>query len=109
MDFKLANVEDIPEGTGIIVSAPDGTEIALFKKGSEILALENTCPHQGGPLGEGTIEDGCVTCPWHGWQFDLTTGLCQNMPGEDVRTIPVEVVQGGIFLKDKSLFDDPHL
>lgn len=98
LKVKLAHVTDIPEEGGIVVTAPDGTEIALFKRSEEIYALENACPHQGGPLGEGTLEGGCVTCPWHGWQFDIQTGSCQNMPGEDARTIPIEVVNGEIFL-----------
>ncbi len=99
MATKLANVSDIPENEGLIVLAPDGSEVALFKCNGSVYALDNSCPHQGGPLGEGFIEEGCVTCPWHGWQFDLKTGACQNMPGEEARIIAIEVVNGEIFLK----------
>jgi nitrite reductase (NADH) small subunit len=97
---KLANVEDIPEGKAIIAKAPHGLEVALFKINGNIYALNNECPHMGGPLGEGTIEDCIVTCPWHGWQFDVRTGDCENMPGDDARKIELEVIDGEIFLKD---------
>jgi nitrite reductase (NADH) small subunit len=98
--LKLANVQDIPEGKAIIVKAPHGTEVALFKINGKIYGLNNECPHMGGPLGEGTIEDCVVTCPWHGWQFDVRTGACENMPGDDARKIELEVIDGEIFLKD---------
>ena len=97
--IKLANVNDIPEGKGIIVPAPHGQEIALFKIKGQIYALDNACPHMGGPLGEGEIEGCTVTCPWHGWQFDIKNGTCVNMPGEEAAAIPITVKDGEIFLK----------
>lgn len=97
MDFKLANVDDVPENKGIVVAGPEGLEIALFKINGEIFALDNRCPHMGGPLGEGEIEDCTLTCPWHGWQFDPKTGKCQNMPGDDARKIEINVIGNEIF------------
>ena len=52
--------------------------IALFNVNGEFFALDGICPHQGGPLGKGRIEGCVVTCPWHGWQFDVTTGQHQT-------------------------------
>lgn len=49
-------------------------EVAIFNLGGELYALENSCPHQGGPLADGWFEDGRITCPWHGWCFDVRTG-----------------------------------
>jgi nitrite reductase (NADH) small subunit/3-phenylpropionate/trans-cinnamate dioxygenase ferredoxin subunit len=49
-------------------------EVALFNVGGRIFATESTCPHQGAPLVEGWVEDGCLTCPWHAWTFRLETG-----------------------------------
>lgn len=95
---KLAHVSDIPEGKSIIVEGPEGLSIALFKLNGEIYALENRCPHMDGPLGEGDIEDGIVVCPWHGWQFDIPTGCCENMPGQDACKIPIVVEEGNIYL-----------
>jgi nitrite reductase (NADH) small subunit len=96
--IKLANKKDIPPGTAITVQGPDGTEIALFNIEGTIYALDNSCPHMGGPLGDGEIENCCVTCPWHGWQFDVKTGACENVPGESAVKIPIEVIGDVIYL-----------
>ncbi|HEV8051992.1 MAG TPA: Rieske (2Fe-2S) protein [Parachlamydiaceae bacterium] len=95
---KLANVDDIPVGKAIIVTIADGMEIALFNVEGKIFALENVCPHMGGPLGEGELKGDVVTCPWHDWQFDVKTGICINMPGDDSRSLPIEVRGNEIFL-----------
>ena len=49
--------------------------LALFRSGGELFALDGMCAHQGGPIAEGNVEAGCVTCPWHGWQYELATGI----------------------------------
>lgn len=95
---KLADKKDIPTGKSVMVKTPKGKEIAIFNIDSQFYALENVCPHQGGPLGEGDIEDSCVTCPWHGWQFDIKTGNCVNMPGEEATKIAIEVDGDSIYL-----------
>lgn len=100
MKIKLANTQDIPEGRAIIVRGPEGMEIALFKNEGEIFALDNICPHMGGPLGEGEIEGSIVTCPWHGWQFDIKSGACENMPGDDAKKVEITVIGDEIFLLD---------
>ncbi len=71
---KVSRVNDIPNGSGKIVEA-GGKEIALFNCDGKFYALNNICLHQGGPLGEGSLEGTVVTCPWHGWQYDVTTGV----------------------------------
>lgn len=72
---KVAKRSEIPADTGKCVEA-GGKEIALFNVEGKICAIQHVCPHQGGPLAEGGIEGKVVTCPWHGWSFDVTTGLC---------------------------------
>ena len=57
-----------------LVADVEGTTVAVFYVDGEYHALDDTCPHQGGPLGDGKVEDGCVYCPWHGWEFDIQTG-----------------------------------
>ena len=53
-----------------------GTQIvAIFRVDGALYALDGMCAHQGGPIAEGNIQDGCVTCPWHGWQYELATGI----------------------------------
>lgn len=70
----VANVRDVPEGGGLVVEV-EGKRIALFRYKGEFFALDETCPHRGGPLHEGLLQDGVVACPWHLWQFDLKTGV----------------------------------
>ena len=76
---KAANKNDIGDGKGKVVSL-DGNEIALFNVGGSFYAIDNTCKHKGGPLGEGELDQAQVTCPWHGWQYDVTTGACSTNP-----------------------------
>ena len=75
---RVASVADIPPGTGKELMA--GSQIvALFDVDGQFFALDGICPHAGGPLGEGELCGPIVTCPWHGWQFDVTTGQhCLN-------------------------------
>jgi nitrite reductase/ring-hydroxylating ferredoxin subunit/DMSO/TMAO reductase YedYZ heme-binding membrane subunit len=64
----------IPDKGARIVASPDGERIAVFRDGNEFGALTNLCAHQNGPIGEGRIIDGCITCPWHGYQYRLADG-----------------------------------
>jgi NAD(P)H-dependent nitrite reductase small subunit len=69
----VARVTDVEPGTGKAVVV-GSREVALFNAGGCFYALDNTCPHQGGPLAEGWIEGENVTCPWHAWTFRMTDG-----------------------------------
>jgi len=93
---KVAEVGDVPPGTGKCVEA-DGKQIALFNVAGAFHAIDNTCLHRGGPLGEGELEGTVVTCPWHGWQYDVTTGA--NLDDDTVRVARYEVkLEGGSIL-----------
>ena len=70
---KVAAVTDVAPGSGTCVEV-DGKPIALFNVGGTFHALHGVCPHRGGPLGEGDLDGATVTCPWHAWEFDVTTG-----------------------------------
>ena len=70
---KMATLEELPPGTAREVEH-DGRIYALFNVNGVVSAIDGICPHQGGPLADGFIEGTCVTCPWHGWQFDVQTG-----------------------------------
>ena len=72
---KVAKKSQIPEDTGFRVEV-GGKEIALFKVAGKIYAICAVCPHQGGPLDEGGLHGDQVMCPWHGWEFSVTTGKC---------------------------------
>ncbi len=70
---KATAASDVAPGTGQLVTV-GGKEIALFNVDGTFYALDNECPHRGGPLGEGDLEGCIVTCPWHAWQYDVRTG-----------------------------------
>jgi nitrite reductase/ring-hydroxylating ferredoxin subunit len=73
-----AKVSDVPAGAIKDIRVGEA-EVALANVGGKFYAISNTCLHRGGPLGQGVLEGSIVTCPWHGWQFDVTTGkVAQN-------------------------------
>ena len=76
---SVAKKSDIAAGTGVTVDV-EGKAIALFNVGGKFYAIDNTCVHRGGPLGEGSVEGTEVTCPWHGWTYDVSSGQCTMNP-----------------------------
>jgi|SRR3989344_3563309 len=97
MEINIGKVNDVEEGKGKVVEV-NGKTLALFKKDGKFYAIENTCLHRGGPLGEGELNDKVVTCPWHGWQFDITTGKSAMMPEMGVKSYKVEVKGNDVVL-----------
>jgi nitrite reductase/ring-hydroxylating ferredoxin subunit len=90
-DFiTVAQVQDIPPGTGRTVEV-SGVWIALFNVEGIFYAIDNACPHAGGPLGEGTLRGTVVECPWHGWKFSVVTGQRENNPNFEVPCCQVRV------------------
>lgn len=89
-------LDEIDEGCGRTVALEGAERIALVRHNGCISALANTCAHQGGPLGEGRIIDGCVTCPWHGWQYRPADGQSPPPFTERIATYRVRVVRGRI-------------
>lgn len=83
-------VSDISEGAAIIFEH-ENKKIAIFKSGGKFYAIDNTCPHRGGPLAEGHLENLEVTCPWHAWTFNLADGVCTTVPGARVKTYRVKI------------------
>jgi nitrite reductase/ring-hydroxylating ferredoxin subunit len=73
---RVANIADCPRGHCLELAVGERI-IALFNVDGMFYALDGICPHQGGPLGEGELEGSVITCPWHGWQFDVRTGCHQ--------------------------------
>jgi nitrite reductase/ring-hydroxylating ferredoxin subunit len=84
----VGQIEDIPEGEGKAVEVL-GREYAVFRDGGKLYALENRCPHAGGPLADGFVGGGFVTCPLHGMKFDLQTGQAAGGGGDKARSISV--------------------
>lgn len=94
-DFEVCRADELPEGARRTVRLGD-EEIALFNVGGNIYALENHCPHRGGPLGEGDLQGHVVHCPLHAWPFDLRTGVCTQFPNARVRIFKVRVENGAV-------------
>jgi 3-phenylpropionate/trans-cinnamate dioxygenase ferredoxin component len=86
----VAKVSEIPPGTGRTVDV-QGVWIALFNVNGTFYAVDNTCPHSGGPLGEGCLDGDVVECPWHGWRFNVRTGKRPGVPHFAVACCPVRV------------------
>lgn len=87
---KVAQKSEIPPGTGKVVEV-GGKTLAIFNADGTFYAIDNTCKHRGGPLGEGTLAGTSVTCPWHGWEYDVTSGACSMDPAIKVSTFEVTV------------------
>ena len=90
-------VADIPENRARIVCL-SGERVAIFKYDGKISAVSNVCQHQNGPLGEGKIVFGCITCPWHGYQYQPDTGASPPPFVEKVPTFNVRVKNGRVFV-----------
>lgn len=88
-------VGSLPDGQGRTV-AVEGHSLAVYNFGGTIYALEDRCPHRGGPLGAGVLQEGQVYCPLHGWGFDLRTGACRDRPDRPVRAYPVRTHNGRV-------------
>jgi nitrite reductase/ring-hydroxylating ferredoxin subunit len=88
--ITVASISELELGSCKTVEV-QGKVIALFNVGGRIYALDNTCLHQGGPLGEGRLEGEVVTCPWHFWEFNVRTGEKVGEPSLRVATYPVQV------------------
>jgi nitrite reductase/ring-hydroxylating ferredoxin subunit len=75
----VGRLDEFTPGRGKMVVV-DGRHVALFRLGNEFHALDNMCLHRGGPLCEGPIENNVVTCPWHGWSYQIQTGMMVQDP-----------------------------
>ena len=94
---RVCTVEKIPEKRAITVSL-GGERMAVFRYDGKVSALSNVCQHQNGPLGEGRIVDGCVTCPWHGYQYLPDCGASPAPFTEKVPTFRTRVIDGIVFV-----------
>jgi nitrite reductase/ring-hydroxylating ferredoxin subunit len=89
---KVATTQEVPPGRAKQV-AVGGCQVALFNINGTYYAIDNTCPHRGGPLAEGDLAEAEVTCPWHGARFDVRTGSHLSPPAaRGVTAFPVQVV-----------------
>jgi NAD(P)H-dependent nitrite reductase small subunit len=95
--IKVLKTEDLPIGKSAIVLVND-QEIAVFNYKDEYFAMVNKCPHKGGPLGEGRVQEGILVCPNHEWRFELKTGNSMQNPEMKVQVFPVRIKDEKIYV-----------
>jgi nitrite reductase (NADH) small subunit/3-phenylpropionate/trans-cinnamate dioxygenase ferredoxin subunit len=95
--IPVAEASEVPPGTSKVVVVA-GHVVALFNVGGTFHALSNTCLHRGGPVGEGELDGEVVTCPWHGWQYDVRSGENVLNPLARLQRYAVKVVDGHVLV-----------
>jgi nitrite reductase (NADH) small subunit len=89
--LRICGVNELPATGGMRVCTAGSSEICVANENGALRAIDNICPHRGGPLAEGSVEDGKVLCPWHAWAFDLKTGVADHNASEKVRVYPIRI------------------
>lgn len=98
-DIRLCSRSELPpEGEAKEFAVADQV-ICLATLHGHTTAMNNVCPHRGASLSEGTIEQGKLVCPWHGWAFHLTDGSADGMPGEGVQLYPLRIVSNDVLIQ----------
>ncbi|MBI1237853.1 MAG: Rieske 2Fe-2S domain-containing protein [Alphaproteobacteria bacterium] len=100
IDAGLASA--IPENRARVVTLSNGERIAVFRYDGKVAAVSNVCAHQLGPLGEGRVVDGCITCPWHGYQYRPEDGCSPPPYTEKIETYAVRLENGRVFVDPKA-------
>jgi len=96
--IEVAKTKDISPGQCTVVKVED-QEFALYNVDGKIYATSNECIHQGGPLGEGDLDGQVITCPWHQWTFDVTTGENTDDANAKVPCFPVKVENDTVYIE----------
>jgi nitrite reductase (NADH) small subunit len=101
----IGSITDIPRRGARCVNTPQG-KIGVFRTAEDkVFAIEDHCPHKGGPLTQGIVHGASVTCPLHNWVISLETGLAQGADEGAVKTIPIKVEGGELFIALDTLAD----
>ena len=95
---RAAKKRDLEPGKGVMIEA-GGRRVALFNADGVFYAVDDACPHRGGPLSQGAVDNGELTCPWHAWGFDVKTGACHTVPAAKIRTYPVKTEGDDVFVQ----------
>lgn len=98
---RIGDPMAIEDQRAVTVVLPRGDRVAVFRDGASVHAVQNACRHQNGPLGEGRIIDGCITCPWHGWQYNPKNGVSPPPFTEKIDTFDVRMTDGSLYVSAK--------
>lgn len=114
---KVAQLDQLPPG-GRKLCTVANRRIALFHLDGAIYAIDNHYTHRDGPVGAGELKETVITCPWHGWRFNVTTGRCLEPSGAKLRRYPVHVNGNDILVdiaetesheRDESIYSGTHV
>jgi nitrite reductase/ring-hydroxylating ferredoxin subunit len=97
--IRIAATSDLPAPGKVKEFLAGGRFICVANLDGEICATDNVCPHWGGPLGQGTIENGKLICPWHSWDYDLKTGATSRKANVRLTIIKVRIQGDNVFVE----------
>ncbi|MBD2614140.1 MAG: Rieske 2Fe-2S domain-containing protein [Nostoc sp. GBBB01] len=95
---KVATIEQVPE-LGVLAVQLTGTSLILYRQGVTFKCYRNACTHLGNPLEDGKVENGIITCPFHGFEYNLETGKCLTVPDISLQSYPVKIKGDNIFVR----------
>ena len=95
---KVTTQNNLPQNNTAQDFICDGRPICIANAWGKFTAMDNICLHQGGSLGQGTVENGKVICPWHGWAWDPKTGVAVDHPDQKLKTYALKVENGDVFI-----------
>jgi nitrite reductase/ring-hydroxylating ferredoxin subunit/DMSO/TMAO reductase YedYZ heme-binding membrane subunit len=101
--LRVGPALDIPDNRAVVVEPAGAERIAVFRYGTQVAAVSNVCRHQGGPLGEGRVIDGCITCPWHGYQYRPQDGCSPPPFTERIATYSTRIEHGVVFVNPRAM------
>jgi nitrite reductase (NADH) small subunit len=94
MFVRVCPASELPREGEVAEFTVNGRALCVARVEGAITVLESVCPHEGGPLGEGTIEGGRVVCPWHGYAYDVTSGACLDDPNLRAQVFDAKIEDG---------------
>lgn len=98
-DFVFAlHASELRDGERRVLTL-GGQQVAIFRLDGRFYATGTACPHTAGPVAEGDLAGTELTCPWHGWRFDVPTGACSTVAGERLKTFPVKTVADQVLVR----------
>jgi nitrite reductase (NADH) small subunit len=96
---RICSVSELPAEGEVAEFTVSGRSLCVANIGGSVSVLDGTCPHEGGPLGEGIVEEGRVVCPWHAYAFDLHTGATEQDSSLKAEVLEAAVADGAVLAK----------